>query len=66
METDPIAEERGEVVYVHVEDNVEEVELNDIYVGRVFGDESEAYHTLWRKGLASVEAELQNLEQIRK
>lgn len=40
---DRIAEETGEMDMVHVEDNAEEVELNDVYVGKVFGDENETY-----------------------
>lgn len=28
---------------VHVEDNAEKVKWNDVYVGRIFGDENEAY-----------------------
>lgn len=56
MEEDPITEKTGEGDSVHVEDNGEEIESDDIYVGRVFGDENE-YHAdnsyLWQKGLVS-------------
>lgn len=42
MKVDPIAEEVGYEHLVHVEDNDKEVESNDIYFRRLFGDENVA------------------------
>lgn len=43
IEADPIDKEVGEGDSIYVEDNVEEVELDVIYVGWVFSDENKAY-----------------------
>lgn len=41
---DPITKEEGEGDSICIKDNVEEVELSDIYISRTFGDEYEAYN----------------------
>lgn len=51
LEAASSVEENGEGDPVHVEENIEEVESNNIYVSQVFGDEENAYddyssHTL--------------------
>lgn len=40
-----MVEEAGKAYSIHIEDNVEEVESDDIYVGMIFDDENEAYDT---------------------
>lgn len=42
-ETELMAEEAREEDPIHAEDNVEEVESDEIYVGKVFSNEDEAY-----------------------
>lgn len=66
---DPITKEEGGGDSICIKDNVEEVELSDIYISRTFGDEYEAYNACnlmcRQNDLESVKAWSQSPEQTR-
>lgn len=45
LEAEPIVKEEGGRGSVHIDENTKEVESDGIYIGRIFGEEEEAYDT---------------------